>query len=110
MAKNYERPGKTWTHTAAGTIASGGVVVMGDKVGVALADASSGQQVEVAVDGVFRLAKLSTDVVAQGAILYWDAGNSRLTVTASTHKKAGLAAEAAGNGATTVAVDLGQTR
>jgi predicted RecA/RadA family phage recombinase len=59
---------------------------------------------------VFTLAKLSTDVVAQGAILYWDAGNSRLTVTASTHKKAGLAAGAAGSGVSTVAVDLGQTR
>ena len=32
---------------------------------------------------------LSSDTPAVGDILYWDAGNSRLTTTASTHKKAG---------------------
>lgn len=32
---------------------------------------------------------LSSDTPAVGDILYWDAGNSRLTTTASTHKKVG---------------------
>jgi len=33
---------------------------------------------------------LSSDTPAVGDTLYWDAGNSRLTTTASTHKKAGI--------------------
>lgn len=33
---------------------------------------------------------LASDTPAVGAPLYWDAGNSRLTTTASTHKKVGF--------------------
>ena len=46
------------------------------------------------------------DMVAQGALLYWDATNKRLTTTASGNTLAGYAAAPAGNGAVTVALAL----
>lgn len=106
MAKNYKQAGGIWDHTAGSNLTSGSPVLMGDVLGVALADIASGSTGAVAVSGTFTIAKLSTDVVAQGAALYWDAGNSRLTTTASTNKLAGYAAAAAGSGAATVDVRL----
>jgi predicted RecA/RadA family phage recombinase len=55
---------------------------------------------------VWEIAKLSTDVVTQGALLYWDAGNSRLTTTASSHKLAGYAWAAASGTDTTVQIKI----
>jgi predicted RecA/RadA family phage recombinase len=45
-------------------------------------------------------------VVTQGAALYWDNTNSRLTTTASGNTYAGYAFAAAGNGVTTVNIKL----
>lgn len=106
MARNYDQLGKVWDHTAGSNLTSGQPVLMGDVLGVALSDIANGSSGSVAVSGTFTIAKLSTDTPAQGAALYWDAGNSRLTTTASTHKLAGYAAAAAGNGDTTVRVRL----
>jgi predicted RecA/RadA family phage recombinase len=99
----------TVTITSSGAVLVGAFVVSGDSILVALNAASaSGQLVTYRVLGrIDGVAKLSTDVVAVGHILYWDAGNSRLTTTASSHKRAGRAASAAGNGVTTVDLILG---
>lgn len=106
MARNYNQPGNVWTHTAGSNLTSGQPVLMGDVLGVALSAIANGAKGSVAVSGTFTITKLTTDVVAQGAALYWDAGNSRLTTTASTNKLAGYAASPAGNGDTTVQVRL----
>jgi len=82
MAKNYIQPGEVWDHTPGSNVSAGSVV------------------------GVWELPKLSTDVVTQGATLYWDAANTRLTVTAGSLKVAGAAVTAAGSGATSVRVKL----
>lgn len=101
MATNFRQPGRVWDYTAGGTITAGSPVLMSDVLGVALEDAVSGDVIPVAVTGVWSIACLSTDEPAIGAPLYWDAGNSRLTTTASTHKLAGYAAAAKASGATT---------
>lgn len=106
MAKNYIQPGEVWDHTPGSNVAAGSVVLMGEVVGVALADITANQTGPVQVSGVWELPKLSTDVVTQGAILYWDAANTRLTVTAGSLKVAGAAVTAAGSGATSVRVKL----
>lgn len=106
MAKKYIQPGEVWDHTPGVGVAADDVVVMGEVVGVALADIGAGETGAVQVSGVWELPKLSTDVVTQGAILYWDDTNNRLTITASTHKVAGAAVAAAGSGATTARVKL----
>jgi predicted RecA/RadA family phage recombinase len=107
--RNYLQVGGTVTVTAPANVVSGDVVVVGSLVGVAAFDASQNDQVEITTEGVFTLPKKSTDVVATGNLLYWDAVNHYLTLTAGTGSKplAGAAVAAAGNGVTTVNVKLG---
>ncbi len=112
--KNFIQPGETLTVTAPANVSSGGLVVVGSIIGVAAFNALSGADVEVATEGVFTLPKVTTDVVTQGARLYWDSAAGKLTVTPGTNSKplVGLATAAAGNGVTTVSCRLmlaGQT-
>ena len=106
MTTKYVMSGDTVNYVAGSNLSAGAVVVIGVRIAVLLADIASGATGAARVQGVFNLAKLSTDVVAQGDLLYWDAGNSRLTTTASTHKTAGYAASASGNGVSTCEVNL----
>ena len=106
MTTKYVMSGEVIDYVAGSNITSGQVLVIGVRVGVALAAIASGSTGAVRVKGIFTLAKLSTDVVAAGDLLYWDAGNTRITTTASTHKTAGYATAASGNGVATVEVNL----
>lgn len=106
MSTNYIQPGEVLDYTAGADIASGAVVVMDSLVGVALKAIANGATGPVKVRGVFELPKLSTDTINQGQVVYWDAGNSRITETASTHAVAGRAAAASGSGVTTCRVLL----
>ena len=89
-------------YTPVSAVAQGSVVVQADLVGVAELAIPANTLGSLSVRGLYNINKLSTDVVAAGAILYWDAANSRATITASTHKIFGRAVAAAGNGATKV--------
>ena len=100
--KNFVQEGNVLDFTATTAVASGAVVVIGARIGVAVKDIAVGETGPLRVKGVVELAKLSTDTPAQGALLYWDSANSRLTTTASGNVLAGYAAQGAGNGATTV--------
>ncbi len=106
MAKKYVGEGDVIDHTPAGALLSGAVVEIGARIGVALADIAANTTGSLAVTGVWTIAKLSTDVVAQGAALYWDLENSRLTTTATSNTLAGYAIAAAGNGVTTVNIKI----
>lgn len=91
---------------------AGQLIVVGELVCCHKADqAISATNCPVWVEGVeISYAKLSTDVVTEGAILYFDSTNNRLTLVAGAWKKAGVAAAAAGNGVTTVRCHLGLIR
>ncbi|MCX6626018.1 MAG: DUF2190 family protein [Candidatus Solibacter sp.] len=104
MSTNFVQQGHTLTVAAPANVSSGDLVVVGSLIGVAAFDALSGADVEVDTVGVFTLPKTTTDVVTQGAKLYWDSGTSKLTVTAGTTSRhlVGLATAGAGNGATVV--------
>lgn len=104
MTKKFIQPGEVIDYTAGSALTAGTIVLIGNRIGVLLSDLANGETGPAQVTGVFELNKLSTDVVTQGALLYWDAGNSRLTVTASTHKLAGYAWKAADG--TTSAVQI----
>lgn len=106
MASNYLQEGNVLKLTAPRTLVSGDGVLVGSIFGVAQHDAANAAEVEVEVVGVYSLAKLSTDVVAQGDLLYWDNTNFRLTKTAAGNTKVGVAVAAAGNGVTTVEIRL----
>ncbi|MCX6605827.1 MAG: DUF2190 family protein [Acidobacteria bacterium] len=103
--KNFIQDGNTLTIAApSGGVTSGQFVVQGRLVGVASAAAAQGASVAIVTEGVFTLAKVTTDVVTLGEALYWDSSVSKLTDTPGTNSKplVGYAVEAAGNGATTV--------
>ena len=104
--KNYIQPGNVLTLVAPADLDSGDVFAVGQIVGVASGDATTGQNVETAVAGVFRVAKTGGQSVTQGAALYLDTGAGTLTTTASGNVPAGHAVEAATAAAPTVAVRL----
>lgn len=107
MATNYIQPGEVIDYTAGTALASGAGVKIGSRIGVALAAIAAGATGPVQVSGVFGLAKLSTDVVTAGALLYWDDTNKRLTLTAlPANTLAGYAFDDAGNGVPTVKIKL----
>lgn len=103
---NLIQTGEMMDYTAGANILSGAVVVVGVRVGIATTNIANGASGSLAMDGVYSVAKLSTDVVAQGVLLYWDDTNDRMTVTATSNTLAGYATAAAGNGATTVKIRI----
>lgn len=104
--KNFIQEGDRLQYTAGADITSGSGVLVGVRLGVAATDIANGAVGILAMCGVFELPKLSTDVVAQGALLYWDNTNKRLTVTATSNTLAGYAFAAAGNGVATVNIHI----
>lgn len=107
MTTKFVQPGRVLDYANGGTArASGAVVVVGTLVGVCLSAIAANTTGSVQVCGVFTLPKLSTDTPAQGALVYWDTANSRITTTSSGNTLAGVAAVAAGSGETTVNVLL----
>lgn len=105
--RNFIQDGKTIKKTLAANISAGDPLLIGDILGIAVNDGLNGDVDHVfAIEGVFEVAKNSTDTFDPGQILFWDAGNSRLTETASTHKPVGVCMATAGNGATTCLIKL----
>ncbi len=106
MTTKFVQPGEVIDYTAGANIASGQVVLMGARIGVALKAIANGETGPVQVTGVFNIAKMCTDNMAQGALLYWDNTNSRLTTTASGNTLAGFAAAAAAASTTSVNIKI----
>lgn len=114
--KNFIQPGRVVNVIAPRTLASGDGALVGTSpnvmFGVATKAAANATEVPVVVEGVVNLPKLTTDVVAIGAALYWDNTNFRVTLTGVLSpgppitKPVGYAASAAGNGVATVWVKL----
>lgn len=106
--KNYLQAGDTITYTNTGStaISSGDPVQIGSLFGVAITDiaATSGTG-EVKLCGVFELDKTASQAWTQGALLYWDATNSKATTASSGNKIIGCAWAAA-----TAAATEGQVR
>lgn len=108
MTSRFIQNGNVLTMTAAGDVASGDVVIAGALAGVALGAAATGEKLDVALSGVFRVGKVATDALAVGAAVYWDAGSSLATSDDDSGANAllGHAFEAAGNPSATVAARL----
>ena len=77
----------------AGGVISGGLVLVGSLVGVAVTTGAEDDVVSVNIKGVYEVAKI-TGAVAQGQALYHN-GTASLTTVVSTNKLAGYAYEAA---------------
>lgn len=93
--KTFVQPGEriTYAHTAA--VTSGTPVKIGTLLGVPVNDGAANVEVEYSIRGVHKLPKVTADVIAIGAQLYWDDAAKKLTVTAGANTTAGRAFKAA---------------
>ena len=102
-----------WKNQTGGAVNIGAVVAIGMIFGIlttgaaaldtTLANAATGQ---ATINGMFELPKLSTDTFVEGARLYWDSANSRVSTTAKGNSYIGIAGEIGTNGQTRVDVIL----
>jgi predicted RecA/RadA family phage recombinase len=105
--KNFIQRGDTVTLVAPYALASSGLgVKVGSIVGVAVAAASSGADVEVALTGVFDVKKTSAQAWTVGALVYWDDSAKEFTTTSTSNTLAGVAVAAAANPTATGRVRL----
>jgi len=104
--KNFVQPGPNLTIPARAAVASGGVVIQGAIIGIAAGGAASGALVDVVTEGCFTLPKVAADVIAVGAVVYWNATNSLATSTSAGTAKLGVAIAAAAGGSETMIVRL----
>lgn len=104
--KNYIQPGDTVTIPAPADITSGSGVLVGSLFGIASTNATTGEDVAVAVKGVFDLPKeATTDAFDIGDNVKWDVDNDRVTSATTTNRNAVVIAAATAT-ASTVRVRL----
>ncbi|NML62264.1 DUF2190 family protein [Massilia sp. RP-1-19] len=104
--KNFIQKGVTLTLLVAAAAQAGEAVLVGKIFGVALSDVAAGKSGEFVTEGVFELPALAGDVAAQGAVLYWDTANERLTTTDVGNTRVGVAVEAKAGGAAIAVIKL----
>lgn len=108
MAKNFVQPGRVVTVTAPRTTAAGKVLKVGQILGVAETTPTSGEPVEIALDGVWRIDKNPALAIAAGAALYWNNTSFQVETTpTTTFTYLGVALEAATTTEAEVVVILG---
>jgi len=105
MAQNYIQSGNRITMIATQAVAAGDCHPVGNFVGVALNSAAIGDEVVLALDGVYQFTKATGYTVAIGDSIYWDnTSNKRATKTVGSNAWIGYAHKAAVSGDTTVDV------
>ena len=104
--KNFVQSGDTMPLVAPYAVASGDGFLVGTLFAVAAGAAANGAAVEGKLTGVFDITALSTDVATQGAKIYWDNTNKRMTTTVGSNSFVGALAAAKANGETTARVRL----
>jgi len=112
MATNFVQDGRMldYTNNTGSDITSGQVVAIGAVLGVADDAIAVGDSGVVAIEDVFTVPKVSGAVIGQGETLTWDVSAKAFDDAAATAASGDItgsiafAAEAAGNGATSLAV------
>ena len=108
MAQNHIQRGATmpYTNATAAAIASGDIVLAGNKVCVAIGDIAIGASGSLACGEVWELPKVAAIAIAQGATVYFDAAAKVITNVATANTLAGFAFAAAAAADTTIRVKL----
>jgi len=108
MADNLVQAGKNidYTNGTGSAIAAGDLVIIGQRVGVALVDIAAGATGAVAMEGVYEVDKEALLAVTQGDLLYCDATSGELDKTALDQTLAGYAFASEATSTTTVKVKL----
>ncbi len=83
------------TFTAGAAITVGQALLFGTILGVSMQALANGETGEAAISGVATVTKITSQAFTQGAKLYWDDTNKRLTTTASGNTLVGIAFAAA---------------
>jgi predicted RecA/RadA family phage recombinase len=107
--QNFIKPGKVLTLSAPYDRTSGQGALVGSIFGIAANDVKAGVDGEFAVEGVFDITALATDVGAQGVKVYWDNAAKQVTVTAAGNTLIGALTKAKVNGDVTARVHLNGT-
>ena len=102
---NKIQTGKNITFTAGANVSSGELVKIGALIGVAHNAIVSGSEGEAALEGVYEVPK-EAEVMAQGAVVYFNATNKTVTTTSGSNTVAGYVFVAAAQADTTVRVKL----
>ncbi|WP_417809937.1 DUF2190 family protein [Thioclava sp.] len=107
--KNYVQKGENITVSAPAAATSGQGVLIGNLFGIAAGTAAIGEDLDLVTEGVFNMAKVSTDELAVGDFVYWDDTAKLATSDDDTgaNELIGLAVTAAANPSGTVNVKLG---
>jgi len=95
--KNYVQAGQVIPVPSPAAVLSGQGVRIGVLFGVASFDALQGQSLELAVTGVFRLAKVPAQAWTVGAPIYATAAGQLTTAATAGNLLIGVAVEAAAN-------------
>lgn len=108
MAKNVTQDGDRLTVVAPAAVASGDLVLVGNAFGIAITSASSGANVAIETGVVADLPKTNAASMsmAAGALAYWDNSGKKVTTSATSNTKIGVAMAAVSNTAETVSVRL----
>lgn len=104
--KNYVQNGDVISLVAPYAVASGAGALVGGLFGVAVTDLANGVAGQFQRKGVFDITALNTDAIAQGAKVYWDNTNKRITGTVGSNTLVGAALVAKANGDLTCRVLL----
>lgn len=109
--KNFHQKGDVINVTAAADITSGQVVAFGHTLGVAATDIATGEEGAVAVEGVFRMPKVSAAEFPIGSKLLWDDSAEAFAAPEASPDEGDIlggatALEAGVNGQTTVVAKL----
>lgn len=108
MATNLIEEGKQVAMVAQAATVKGRLVVWNAMFGIPIANAASAENVVLALGGVWSMDKMNaaSNSFAVGSNVYWDATNSKVTQSATSNTRIGVAVEAAGNTATIAKVRL----
>lgn len=107
MSQNFLQPGEHITIAAAPVaVSSGDGVLVGSMFGVASGDAASGEEVVLAVVGVFEFSKVVGEAFTVGQPLYFTTATQALTSTATGNVLIGVAIKAAASADITAEVRL----
>jgi predicted RecA/RadA family phage recombinase len=88
--RNFVSDGIAPSITAETDVKSGDLIVVGDLVGFAQADALAGEQVGIVTEGIFRVDVNSISDIAVGDVIYVDFGT---LTTDGAGKRAGVATQ-----------------
>jgi predicted RecA/RadA family phage recombinase len=106
MAKTFVKSGAVVTAIATVAVVSGEPVLMGALFGIPMTSAEVGEEFELAVGGIYEIAKTSANTPTQFAKTYWNDTAKEVTTTASGNTYVGVFAHAYANGDTVAEVRL----